>query len=109
MVTKARLHSLVSTTLTALVVVLGVAVPLLERADLTSDAVLESEHHASTCPPRHDHTVCTQFGVNLPLASEPARIPQAMSIRAILLPDEYGVRHYGVSVEANRSRAPPEL
>jgi hypothetical protein len=104
-----RLRPLVSTALAALVLTLSVAVPLLDRADGGTDPVLESEHNPSTCPPTHDHTVCTQFGANLPIASEGTRHAAVTSVRAARLPDGYRVRHAPVAIEANRSRAPPSI
>lgn len=50
--------------LSALIVVLSVAVPLLERADIRHESAVESQHDPSTCPTAHDHTVCTQVGAN---------------------------------------------
>ena len=42
-----------------------ISVPFLEQADLVHDPIIESEHSSSTCPPAHDHTVCTQVVANL--------------------------------------------
>lgn len=58
------LKAAVSGPLAALLLVLSVAVPVLERADLTHGTVVESEHDPGSCPTPHDHTVCTQVSAN---------------------------------------------
>lgn len=103
-----RLRSLVSAAITVLVVTQSVAVTLLDRAGPGSDPGIENEHQSS-CPPSHDHTVCAQFGANLPLASAHTRSPTAAVVRATMLPDACRVGHGAASVEANRSRAPPSV
>jgi hypothetical protein len=105
--TVLRLRSVISAALTALVVTLSIAVPLLDRADAGSDPVVESEHHPATCPPSHDHTVCAQFSANLPLASARARHPAAATVRVALPAGADRTSHSAASVESNRSRAPP--
>jgi hypothetical protein len=107
MLTLARLRPHVSAALAALLVALSVAVPMLDRADAGSGPVVEGEHHPGTCPPAHDHTVCTQFGGNLPLVSAWTRIPTASTVRTPP-PREGGRMSYATaSVAANHSRAPP--
>lgn len=54
----------------ALILALSVAVPMLDAGQGLRGHVLESEHHGASCVV-HDHTVCTQFGANLPLAGSP--------------------------------------
>jgi hypothetical protein len=107
--TVARLRPHVSAALALLLVTLSVAVPMLDRADAGSGVVVESEHHPGTCPPAHDHTVCTQFGGNLPLVSAWSRIPSAATVRTPPLHDDLRLSHTTVSVAANRSRAPPSV
>lgn len=57
-------RTLVATPLATLLLTLSVAVPVMEVADLAQTPVVESEHEPGTCPPPHDHTVCTQVGAN---------------------------------------------
>jgi len=57
-------NAAVSGPLSALLLVLSVAVPVLERSDITHETVVESEHDPGSCPTPHDHTVCTQVGSN---------------------------------------------
>ena len=109
MPTLARLRPHVSAALALLLVTLSVAVPMLDAADAGSGAALESEHHPGTCPPAHDHTVCTQFGGNLPLVSAWTRIPSAETVRTASPHDDLRLSHTTVSVAANRSRAPPSV
>jgi hypothetical protein len=59
-----RYRIAVSTPLATLMLALGVAVPVMERADFARAPVVESEHEPGTCPTPHDHTVCTQVGAN---------------------------------------------
>lgn len=56
--------------LAALMLVLSVAVPVVERADVSHELAVESEHAPGTCPTAHDHTVCTQVGANQGAASD---------------------------------------
>lgn len=60
-----RARTFVSAGAALLMLALSVAVPLIERADVVTAPVAESEHNPATCPPAHDHTVCTQMGSNL--------------------------------------------
>ncbi len=109
MLTPARIRPQVSAALALLMVTLSVVVPMLDRADAGSGPVVESEHHPGTCPPAHDHTVCTQHGGNLPLVSAFTRSPAASTVRTPLPPDARRVSHSTASVAANRSRAPPSV
>ena len=59
-----RRRTAVAAPLAALLLTLSVAVPVVERADLTHEPVVESEHQPDSCPAPHDHTICTQVGAN---------------------------------------------
>jgi hypothetical protein len=65
-----KIRRIVSSGLALLLLSLSVAVPLMERADVTGVLAAESGHHASTCPHGHDHRICTQMGANLSVASD---------------------------------------
>jgi len=54
--------------LSALMLFLSAAVPLMDVADLRTEVVVESQHDPASCAPSHDHTVCTQAGANHALA-----------------------------------------
>jgi hypothetical protein len=54
----------VATPLAVVLLALSVAVPVMERADLTHVPVVESEHEPGSCPTPHDHTICTQVSAN---------------------------------------------
>jgi len=73
--------------LCALLLLLSVAVPLMERADAVHEPVVESKHDPSSCPTPHDHSICTQFGANHAFAANasaaPASIAQHPVSRAI--------------------------
>ncbi len=53
-----------ATPLAVVLLALSVAVPVMERADLTHVPVVESEHEPGSCPTPHDHTICTQVSAN---------------------------------------------
>ena len=50
--------------------VLGIAAPLLERADVRTTPIVESEHDPGSCPAPHDHRLCTQASANHSVPSE---------------------------------------
>lgn len=96
-----------ATVLSVAILALSVAIPVLERADLVHQPVLESEHNPATCPPAHDHTICTQVGAN---ASAPAeamahRQPHSVSRRAP--PTGTPAPTPASFTWGHRSRAPP--
>lgn len=64
-----RIRRVLGTCLSALMLALSVAVPLLERADLGKVAAAESQHDPATCAPGHNHTLCTLVGASHSLPS----------------------------------------
>ena len=48
---------------------LTVLLPAIERMESGPGRVLESEHSPTSCPPGHDHTICTQIDGSAPLAT----------------------------------------
>jgi hypothetical protein len=58
------MRSAVAASLATLLLTLSVAVPLVERADVSHAPVVESEHQPGSCPRPHDHRVCTQLRAN---------------------------------------------
>jgi hypothetical protein len=97
----------VSVGLSAVMLVIWISVPLLERSDLVNDPVVESEHNPSTCLPGHDHTVCTQVVANLAAPSAGQEKQQQDVIVRDLRPSEVDVVVYSVIAEGYPSRAPP--
>jgi hypothetical protein len=61
--------------LVALMLQLGVVVPLLESPEALGPTAVESEHGSEHCPTPHDHTVCTQAGSNPAIAVPAAGAP----------------------------------
>lgn len=55
--------------ISTLLLLLSVAVPVMDAADLATVTVVESRHDPASCAPSHDHTVCTQVGTDPPLAT----------------------------------------
>lgn len=96
-----------STGVAALMLSLSVALPLMERAELLSEPVAESEHDPATCPPPHDHRVCTQVGANLavPSASHEHALPTGHVFRVAHRTDAAALS--AAHADGNRSRAPP--
>ena len=95
--------------ISALILFMGVAVPVLERAEIVDGPVAESEHNPATCPPAHDHTLCTQVGSEL-LASgdRPSCGVISSMVGAANRPE---IHRYGARTpqRENPSRAPPRL
>jgi hypothetical protein len=109
MFTLAGTRSQLSAALALLVVTLGVAVPMLDRVDAGPDPAVESEHHPGTCPPAHDHTVCTQHGADLPLVGGWTRGSATSTVHTPPPHEARRASHATTSVAANRTRAPPFL
>ena len=97
----------VSVGLSAVMLVIWISVPLLERADLVNEPIIESEHNPSTCPPAHDHTVCTQVVANLAAPSVGLEEQQQDVIVRDLSPTETDILVHSVLSEGHPSRAPP--
>jgi hypothetical protein len=93
--------------LALLMLTLSVAVPVLERADITTGPVAESEHNPATCPPPHDHTVCTTVTSNLaaPAPSHEGDFAQVVLHEAT--PDDAASAVPAPFPEGHPSRAPP--
>jgi len=88
---------------------MSVLVPVLERADLAREAAFESQHHAATCSPGHNHTLCTQVGASHALPSrQDLRVgvspfvggAVAGHLRSVFVP---------VLAEGHPTRAPPSI
>ena len=97
----------VSVGLSAVMLVIWISVPLLERSDLVSEPVVESEHNPSTCPPAHDHTICTQVVANLAAPSSGLEKQEQDVIVRHLSPIEADIVVHSVLAEGYPSRAPP--
>ena len=93
--------------LAALLLVLSVAVPVLERADVAHGTVVESQHDPGSCPTPHDHTVCAQYGANQSASGNAPDGPHA-SLRSQLVLHR-GVERTIVAEESFEApaRAPP--
>lgn len=86
---------------------LSVAVPMLERADIVTAPIAESEHNPATCPPAHDHTVCTQVGSNL---AAPTPAPQRRVAEVVADAESPREAESAVTTafyDGHPSRAPP--
>ena len=95
--------------LSTLMLVLSVAVPLVERADLDHQVRWESGHDASSCAPGHDHTICTQVGANLSLPSRAGVPSPVFHVVRGSLPADLTFTNRRAQTAGNRTRAPPSL
>ncbi|MDG2239372.1 MAG: hypothetical protein P8L30_04170 [Longimicrobiales bacterium] len=93
--------------LPALLVILSVAVPALERDEFAAETVVESEHAPGTCPTAHDHTVCTQVGANLSVASASTKISHDHAIVLASAPVEALEASRSVFMDGHPTRGPP--
>ena len=93
--------------LPALLVILSVAVPAIERDEFASGTAVESEHSPGTCPTAHDHTVCTQVGANLSVVSAPTIILHDNTIVPIAAPAEAPDASRSVFRDGYPTRGPP--
>lgn len=97
----------VATALAALILSLSVAVPLMERGDLSSGSAVESGHDPARCGQGHDHRICTQIGGHRALAASAYESRLAhLAVRA-RRPDEPRSAHFRAFLEGPPSRAPP--
>ena len=91
----------------AVLLTVGLAIPALDRLDLSTGPGVEGEHHAATCRPAHDHTVCTQIGGGL---WAPAMAPQqarSQIVERYALPVDGGAAHSRTLERGHPTRAPP--
>jgi hypothetical protein len=93
--------------LSALMLCMSVASPVLERSELGNEPVLESQHDASACAPSHDHTLCAQAGANLPVASGPELADRQPSIVTQRIGDRGRRGVSGTFAPGHPTRAPP--
>lgn len=96
-----------STGVMLLMLTLSFAVPLMERADQSHAPVVESTHDPASCPPGHDHTVCTQVGANLLALADADTGPTSHADVAEAAPHAEDLAHAVSTGESQRSRAPP--
>lgn len=101
------LRRVLGTLLATLLLTLSVAVPVLERVDLSLEPVAESAHDPGACAPSHDHTVCTQVGANVALASGPVHQPGSADVWTTLAPEGPESRPSSGWADAHRARGPP--
>jgi hypothetical protein len=93
--------------LAALVIASAMVQPVLERADVVHEPVVESQHAPGECPQSHDHTVCTQVGANSAAPAAPSvrgYFPPVHSIRPVT---SHGLWTPIRERRDNPSRAPP--
>jgi hypothetical protein len=105
--TSDQIRRIVSTVLATLMLTLSVAVPLMERADVTGTLAVESRHDPSTCPHGHDHRLCTQIGANFSFATSVYHHRVAPVLLRTSTPVAPATRAFEPFQEGPPSRAPP--
>lgn len=90
-----------------LMLTLSVAVPVLGRADVFTEPVVESEHNPAECPSGHDHTICTQVGANFSAVSRGQAQQVTRTVVRIPLPTQATRVAERAIEEGHPSRAPP--
>ena len=105
---KGRISDQFITALAVWIVAFSAIIPSLDRALLGSDVAIGSEHHEGCTHPRHDHTICIQFGKqgwtsgpSLPLQAFPPVAGEAVSVGHDV-PAEF------LRLVPTHSRAPPD-
>lgn len=104
---REKTRKVFSTGLSLLLLTLSVAVPLLERADLVHEPVIEGAHNPAQCPPAHDHTVCAEANANLPFAASGALMALALVVADVTGTASTSTASSPVFPDGHPSRAPP--
>jgi len=86
--------------------VLSVALPIYERADLVVSHAFESQHQHGSCPSPHDHSICTQARANFPAPSH-APAEQGVVVHVRLPATRSSTPTLRVVRRRSRARAPP--
>ncbi len=104
---KGRMADRFTTALAVWILAFSALIPTLDRELLASGVAIESEHDEGCAAPRHDHTICIQFGkqgwsngISTPLALFPAELGGSLSARHDV-PVEF------LRLIPTHSRAPP--
>lgn len=84
--TVRSLARVLSGPLAALMLVMSVAAPAYERADLGHELAIESEHDPATCPPAHDHAICVLASALQGVAAPTHEAPAVVTARSRVLP-----------------------
>lgn len=101
------IRQVLGTCLSALIVLVSVTVPVLERGDLTQTTTAESRHDPATCSPGHNHVLCTQVGANHALPSrQQLRVRVTPSLGGHVAGD-LGSVFTPVLADGHPTRAPP--
>jgi len=104
--TSDQIRRTVSTVLAALMLTLSVAVPQMDRGEVTGALAVES-HHSSACPHGHDHRLCTQVGANFSFVTSAYRPRVAPVVLHTTPPATPATRAFRPFQEGPPSRAPP--
>ncbi len=97
----------IAAVISALMLTLSVAVPVLEQGALFSHPVAEAEHNLGECPSGHDHTVCTQMGANFAFEGRAVESPDHAGSVASASSSRDDVAAARAWASNTRSRAPP--
>lgn len=96
--------------LSALMVALTVAVPVMGRADFDHHERWESQHERGGCAHGHDHTVCTSFRTNhLTLPAGAVAYQLDLVVMPVALETGLSSAILGGIREGHPTRAPPSV
>ena len=104
---RSQTRKALSAGISLLMLTLSIAVPLIERADVSHETAVESEHNPLQCPPAHDHTVCTQASANLAVAASTQSTHVAWTVTVEMAQPAPSGAVTMAFPEGHPSRAPP--
>lgn len=102
-----RIRRILGPVLAAVLCITWLAGPVLDSDLPPTTPIVETEHHPATCPPAHDHTICTQLGANQWAPSRPTFRPPDRPLLGIAPASGIASPAFAVPRTSQRSRAPP--
>ena len=97
----------VATILATVMLSLSIALPIMERGDVSGRSAVESSHDPSRCGHGHDHRICTQVGANFSLTTSGYESRLAHVAIRVARPSEPHSAPFRTFLEGPPSRAPP--
>lgn len=98
-----------SVVITALLLAVSFAVPVLDGPELLGQLVVETQHEPGECPTGHDHSVCTQVGANMSFPGEVAQRAEFDAFTVVRVTVDLGPGATEVFHIGHPSRAPPRI
>ena len=95
--------------LTALMLFMSAAVPMLDIADLSTEVVLESRHDPASCAPSHNHVLCAQVGASHAVPTRSIGRTRATLVLCPAPESAVAAAPGSVLVDGHPTRAPPSV